>query len=249
MRTDCLAVLLLLLVGLSLSATPIETRTFDQPLTPTNSATPNAGASILFLLSASPTSMSIFQGYSGWSTINVATLPGAVGDVSLVTSAPASLMATLSSATVSLPSSPATSILTVTIGATTPPGTYFVIVDGNSGGSLHTLNISVTVLSSAAPSFGVSAVPASLTISAGTNSSFIVSLDSINGFTGDVKLTATVSPNGPSTSLNPTDVTISSASPPGTFTVKIVARSTTPPGTYVAKMIATSGRISHYTSV
>src|SRR2546428_7393424 len=100
---------LMLVVLLVLSA-PVVTRQFTKIPSANISVGPNSAA-ILFLLSSAPTSLSIVQGYSGWSTVEVLTLPGQVGNVSLVAKAPVGVTATLNTTTVSLPPSPATVIL------------------------------------------------------------------------------------------------------------------------------------------
>jgi uncharacterized membrane protein len=233
---------IVLLAGLSLLATTLGAHQTGQSQITTASYSSNADP-ILFLLSASPTSMSIIQGYSGWSTVDVSTLPGQSGSVNLNALASAGLTATLNTTTVSLPPSPATAILSLAVNSSTPPGVYTVVVNGTSGTSSHAVAITVTVLPAAAPSFNLISGPESLTIPAGTNGTDAVAVNSLNGFTGDVKLTATVSPAGPTATITPADITVPSN---GTVysTMMISTTPNTSGGNYTVIVQGSNGTIS-----
>jgi uncharacterized membrane protein len=233
--------LLIILTGLSLLTNPVAVhRTAQtQPTPPTSGSNPDP---ILFLLSAFPTTLSIVQGYSGWTTIDVTTLPGQSGSVNLAMKAAPGLTATLNTTTVSLPPLTATAILSVAVDRGTVPGVYSVIVNGTSGGSSHALGVSVTVLPTASPSFSLVAGPSSLSISPGDNGTSIVTATSLNGFAGDVKLSATVSPTGPTTDVVPADALVPSN---GTAysTMKIITTPTTPSGNYAIMVQGSNGTL------
>src|SRR5206468_6057735 len=83
---------------------------------------------------------------------------------------------------------------------------YTVTVAGNSGSISHSTIVHVSVRLS--PDFSVAANPSSITISQSSSGTSNLTLTSMNGFSGIVNLSATVSPSGPKTSSSPTSVTL-----------------------------------------
>jgi hypothetical protein len=98
-----------------------------------------------FTLTASPTSISILQGASGTSSIQVNSLGGFSGTVALTASAPAGVTTTLSPTSIT---SSGTSTLTIGTTSSTAPGTYTVTVTGTSGSLTHSATVTVTVVQS-----------------------------------------------------------------------------------------------------
>ncbi len=92
--------------------------------------------------------------------------------------------------------------------------------------------------------FSISANPASLAIAQGSSKTSTISTAVTSGSAGTVNLTASVSPSGPTASLNPTSVTAGNSS---TLTVNVGA--TVPTGTYTVTVTGTEGTVSHSTSV
>src|SRR5204863_8069506 len=96
--------------------------------------------------------------------------------------------------------------------------------------------------------------PWSLTMIAGETPSAGISLLSIGGFSGTIRLNASVSPtqpNGPSVSVNPAVVQLPQNGiifPPES-TLTISTTTLTPPGNYSVSVGGSSGRLSHFGTV
>jgi uncharacterized protein YfaP (DUF2135 family) len=98
-----------------------------------------------FSLSSSVSSMTVSQGSTGSATIT-STLSGSFNS-SIALSAsglPAGATATFSPSSIAAPGSDS-SILTISVGASTPVGTYAVTVSGSGGGQTHTTSLNLTV--------------------------------------------------------------------------------------------------------
>jgi hypothetical protein len=190
-----------------------------------------------FGLTANPTSISGTTGSPGLSTITVASLNGFTGTVILgVTTTSPSLTCLLSSTTISGGSG--RSNLSC---ASNVAGGYVANVTGTSGSLSHSATVTYQI--TAAPDFSVSANPNSVTIVQGSSGTSIITLTSLNGFSGTVTLSASVSPLGPSTNLNPGTVTLASNGV-GSSTLNVTSVSAAP-GTYKVNVTATSGSLSH----
>src|SRR5437016_1678792 len=192
-----------------------------------------------FSIVPNPSSLTMGQSSSTTSIITVSSENGFTGTITLGASVSptgpgASLMPT--SVPVS-PGSPATSTLTVSTGASTPSGTYTVTVNGASGSTTNMTTVSVTVT---IPDFSMSSSPSSLGVVQGSSSnSSTITLASLNGFSGTITLTSTVSQAGLNISFNPSSVTLSSGGS-GT-SIMNVSTSTTPPGFYTVTINGVSG--------
>jgi hypothetical protein len=122
-----------------------------------------------------------------------------------------------------------------------PPGYYMLFVLNSAG----TPSLATFVqLTQAPPDFSVSATPSSRTIVQGSSTTYSVSVTALNGFNGNVGLSASGLPAGASASFSPT--TISSA---GSSTLTINTAPTTPAGSYPIIITATSGSLTHTTSI
>lgn len=94
--------------------------------------------------------------------------------------------------------------------------------------------------------FGISALPASRTVTAGSPASYTVSVTALNGFTGSVTLTCNGAslPSGATCDFVPSSVT------PGTpSTLTINTDTTTPAATSSVTVTGTAGLLTHNTSV
>jgi len=194
-----------------------------------------------FTISANPTSLTIPTGGSKSSTITLKSL-GLKGNIALAASvSDPSLTATLSAATLSFtPGQSKSATLTVT---SKTPGTYTVTVTATSGLIVHSLTIPVAI-----SDFSVSASPNSITVTRGTTITSTISLSSLYGFTGTVKLTSAVSPTGPNATLSSTCAALTSGQIK-TITLTITSTTTTPIGTYIVTVTGTSGGIVHKTTI
>ncbi len=92
--------------------------------------------------------------------------------------------------------------------------------------------------------FSISANPTSLSIAQGSSGTSTISTAVTSGSAGTVNLSASVSPSGPTASLNPTSVTAGNSS---TLTVSVGSSVAT--GTYTVTVTGTEGSVSHSTSV
>src|SRR5262249_16590611 len=79
--------------------------------------------------------------------------------------------------------------------------------------------------SSASPDFSLSSTPSSQTVTAGSNTTYSVSIAGTNGFSGRIALTVTSLPTGVTASFSPAAVTNS-----GSATLNIITSNTLAPG-------------------
>ncbi len=98
--------------------------------------------------------------------------------------------------------------------------------------------------------FAVAAAPSSQTVTAGSGTSYSVTLTPLGGFTGTVSLTASGLPSGASASFNHGSVNLSAISACSTnVTLNVSTSSTTPAGTYTLTVSGTSGSVTQSTTV
>src|SRR5438105_2558225 len=169
-----------------------------------------------FTVTASPTTVSVAVGSPGTSTITVAATNGFTGTVGLTdTVSPSTgLTCTLSptSVTLSTTTSSGTSVLSCTASTT---GSFTVTVPRTSASLSHSATVSYSV--TAAPDFTVTASPITVPVVVGSAGTSAVSVNAINGFTGTVTLSDTVSPSaGLTCSLSPPSVALHSTTTSGT---------------------------------
>ena len=110
----------------------------------------------------------------------------------------------------------------------------------------------------ALPNFTINPSQTSLTVAQDSSGTISIALTSVNGFSGTINLSATVSRSGPQASINPASVTLTSGgSASSTLTVSTAAStsgyySTPTPvsqGNYLVNVTASSGSLSHSTPV
>lgn len=97
----------------------------------------------------------------------------------------------------------------------------------------------------APPDFGGGITPVSQTIVPGTSGNYTGQVTALNGFTGNVALSASGMPTGVTASFNPATVTGGS----GSYTMTVSVASTVPIGTYSITVTGTSGTLVHSTSI
>jgi uncharacterized membrane protein len=184
-----------------------------------------------FTVAASPASATILQGETTSYPVSVGVLNGFTGSIALtVTGYPSGATVSYSPSSVAAPGN---STLTVKAGSTTPGGTYTLTVTGTSSTKVvRTSKVTLTVL---ARDFAVSASPTSATVQQGQSAVYPVAVDVLNGFTGNISLTATGYPSGATVSYLP-----SSVAAPGSSTLTVTTASTTAVGTYTLTVTGTS---------
>ena len=198
-----------------------------------------------FTLSASPSSVTITQGGAGGtSTISVTDLGGFTGSVTLAASGlPSGVTAVFGTNPTT-----STSVLTLTASATATTGTATVTITGTSGSLNATTTVSLTVNAAGTPNFTISASPASLTITQGSNGTSTITITSQNSFSSATTLTATGLPSGVTAAFSTNPVT-----PPANgsvnSTLTLTASATATTGTATVTVTGTSGSLNHSTNI
>jgi hypothetical protein len=196
-----------------------------------------------FSLSATPGSASIAPGQSPTSQIGASTSNGYSGTINLavLSGCPANATCSLNPASIQVG---ATSTLTVATTASTPNGTYSVVVKGTDSANLsltHTTTFTVTVTTA---DFGMSASPSSFSIPQGGTGTSTIGVSSIGGFASSVGVAVTACPLSLTCSLSRSSV------PPGQSSVLTVKASANAPfATYPVTVTGTSGSLTHSVTV
>jgi subtilase family serine protease len=201
-------------------------------------------ASPSFTLSDSPTSLTVTQGSSGTSTITVHDAGGFTGSVTLAASG---LPSGVTAAFGTNPTT-GTSVLTLTASATATTGAATVTITGTSGSLTATTTIALTVNSSATPNFTVSASPASLTITQGSNGASTITITSTGGFSSATTLSASGLPSGVTAAFSTNPVT-PVANGSATSTLTLTASTSATVGAATVTITGTSGSTSHSTTI
>ena len=194
-----------------------------------------------FSLAASPASRTITAGGSTTYTATITPSGGFTGNVALsVSGLPVGAGGTFSPASVS-GSGPST--LTIATSATsTPAGTYTLTITGASGSLASSATVTLIVNTPVNPDFSLAASPASQTVTAGSGTSYTVTVGALNGFSGSVALGTGSLPAGVTATFNPASVTGS-----GNSTLTVSTSATAASGTIT--ITGTNGSLSHSTSV
>jgi subtilase family serine protease len=191
-----------------------------------------------FTLAATPTAVTIVQGQNGASAIAIVPQGGFNGPVNL------SIPNLPSDVTAEFNPNPAnsTSTLTLTVGAAAAPGTVSLTISGTSGTLTNTTTLSLTVIQ-ANQNFTLSATPNSVAIVQGVGSgNSTISITPVNGFSGNVTLSASGLPKGVTAYFNGNPATSSSVV---TFSASQTAKS----GTATVTITGTSGTLSATTTI
>jgi uncharacterized membrane protein len=196
-----------------------------------------------FSVNISPASANLAKGGNTSVTANIAAQGGFSGTVQLaLTGAPTGVTASLSSTSVNSSGNPT---ISVTASSSATAGTYTITLWAASGSLSHSANFSLAVgNSSGNPDFSISATPASQTVGIGQSTSFSVSVAALNGFTGNVSLTASGLPSGMQAGFVPASISTS-----GTAILNISTTNSVAAGTYTLTIGGTNGTTSHSTTV
>ena len=207
----------------------------------------NAAPAPDFSIAASPGSQAVVQSNGTNYTAAVTPSGGFSSNVSLsVTSAlPAGVNVTLSPNAITGGSGGST--MSVTTTASTPVGSYALMITGTSGALSHSATVTLIVNAASSPNFSMSASPSSRTITRGSQTSYTATVTPSGGFTGNVSLGVSGLPSGASATFSPTSVTITSGA--GNSTLNVTTNSSTPAGTYMLTISGTNGALNHSTTV
>jgi subtilase family serine protease len=202
------------------------------------SATPS------FMLSASPSSLSITQGSSGTSTITVTDAGGFTGSVTLAASG---LPSGVTAAFGTNPTS-GSSVLTLTASSTATTGTSTVTITGTSGSLTATTTVALTVSATATPNFTIAASPASVTVTQGAGGTSTITITSTGGFNSATTLSASGLPTGVTAAFSTNPVT-PAANGSATSTLTLTASSSATVGAATVTITGTSGSLTHSTTI
>ena len=205
-------------------------------------------------VSSSPSSLTIPQSSNANSTVSITSLNNFAGSVTLSSSpsSPTGLMTSSFSVNpVVVPAGGmAKSNFTISVPTGTSPGSYSLTVTGSNTTTSRSTSVSVTVV---APDFTIISSPSSLNIPQGSFGTATITLTSLNGFSGTVSLTSTLSSSGPQVTFSPASVAL----PSGGSISSILSVSTassgaysTPvsQGSYTLTVTGTSGSLMHSTT-
>jgi serine protease AprX len=201
-------------------------------------APPQAG----FDLTASPSSQTVTAGLATGYTVNVTRTGGFSGEVSLsIAGLPSGAIGTF--APNPIPSSAASSVLTVTTSTTTPGGSSPLNIGGTSPGVTGGSTSAMLVVNAPAGSgFTLSATPSGQQVTRGASTSYTINIVRDAGFTGAVTLSVIGLPDGATATFdfNPAQGASS--------TLSVTTSSTTPTGGFLLTIGGSSGSLTGSTS-
>jgi len=197
-----------------------------------------------FSISTNPSFLSIPQGGSENSTIQLTSLDKFSGAIAL--SAQSNLSTKLTPSIVTLVSDGSgNATLTVQVPLNITPGNYYVNIVASSGAIVRYgfVNIIVT-----GPDFSILANPSFLTVSQGQVVNSTITLTSIDNFNGPVTVSAFTYIPRISVVPNSTILTLASNSSK-TTSLQLSIPANTPPGFYYIQISATGGGLNRYTTI
>jgi hypothetical protein len=148
-----------------------------------------------FVLTISPSSITVPQGMNATSTVTILSIQGFTGTVALTAQVTSGIAVTFNPIGISVSAGgTATSIALVHAAKNASLGTYNIIITGTGVAGRKVLSSSapLTATVSSQADFGIYAYPNSIIVVAGFANSTSIVLASNNGFTGSVTLFATV---------------------------------------------------------
>ncbi len=219
--------------------------------------TSSPASSADFSMAVSPSIVPINPGF--WGLLSAVSVGGSgfTGDVSLSAAAPAGFTGSvsISPSTMGLVDGSCyyacVSDLDISSTDSIPVGYYNITITGTSGSLTHstTMTLIVTIEDFSVMAGSGCGVQCFLTVSQGSAGTFPIQLKSINGFSGNVSLSDSVSyPPTLSASLNPATVSLSSGGS-AISTLTVTVSDSTPPGSYPIEITGSSGLLWHGTSL
>ena len=221
--------------------------TYHSPLYMTGKFIVKASTTPDFTITANPMAIGpLNTRVSGTSTITVAATNGFSGTVTLSAAPTSGLNASILPS--AIPGGSGTATLSVN---STKAGNYSVTVTGTGSPGSHPATVTVTVVM---PDFKITLSSSSLTVAPGSSGTVTVTLNSLNGFSGTVSLTSTLSPSGLQVTFSPASAAVPSGSSISS-TLSVSAASSgaysTPvsQGSYTITVTGTSGSLAHSTTL
>lgn len=142
-------------------------------------------------------------------------------------------------------SSPPNSTLTLAASGSAANGIYAATISGTGSGITRTAPVTLVITNLAVPGFSISATPSSQNIVIGGNTSYSVTVGSLNGFSGTVALSVSGLPAHVSGSFSPATITGGG----GSSTLSITTATNTPEGDYPLTITGVSGALTNTTTV
>ncbi len=203
-----------------------------------------------FLLTVNPSTLSLEQNASLTSTVNVISVRGFSGTVSLsLFFTDSKLPASLSPGSVNVPVN-GTAKSTVTVTATNTIGSFNVVIVGiaSSHGKTNYASTELSVQVVSNQDFTITSSPSSIVNTFGSSNTTTITVTSLNGYTGTVSLTVTA-PFGYITVMGSENPLILSAGGTASSALNITTSLSTNPGTYNITVTGTAGSRTHSTVI
>jgi subtilase family serine protease len=196
-----------------------------------------------FSLSGSPNSVTVAQGASGTSTITSAVTGGFDSAITLTaTGQPKDVTVGFSPSSIT---GAGTSTLTMTVGATTNPGTYRITVTGTSGSATTFTTVLLTVTGTAV-TFTMSASPTQLNLTQGSSGTSTITTTVSGGFDSKISLTVSGGGNSQTVTISPSSIPAPGA---GTATLSVKVGNNAAPGKHTITITGIGGAQRKTTTV
>jgi len=196
-----------------------------------------------FSLSASPASVTVAQGGSGTSTITSSVTGGFNAAVSLTASGqPTGVTVGFKPTSIT---GNGTSAMTMTVAASTVPGTYSITVTGTSGSTTETTTVSLTV-TGPNPNFTIGASPATISVARGSSGTTTITTTISGGFNAAIALSNGLLGSSLSVTFSPSTIAAPGA---GTSRVTIKAGRAATLGNHAITVTGKGGGLTHSTTI
>ncbi|HZY93967.1 MAG TPA: hypothetical protein VFE98_03790 [Candidatus Bathyarchaeia archaeon] len=203
-----------------------------------------------FVIAASPSVLTVGQGYAANSTVTVTSLNGYSGTVTVSVYYPGGKLSTVFNPTkITVPrDGVAKSTLTITVPLTATIGNYTLLVIGSAQRKTAYAASPIIVHVTSNKDFAIASQLANVLNLQGTANTVNIMLTSVNGYNGTINLQATV-PFGYITVTGAQNSLALLSGQTVTSTLTISTTTQTLPGTYLITVTGTSGGVSHSTTI
>ena len=197
-----------------------------------------------FILSASPSSVSVVQGNNGSSTVTATVSGGFNSAINVSYSGqPSGVTLGFNPTSFNAPGSGSSSVI-LSVAANVATGTYPITITGMGGGITQTTTINLTVTGPA--NFTISASPTAVSVAQGSHGTSTITTAISGSFSSAIGLSASGQPTGVTASFSKTSI---AAPGSGTSTLTLTVGTTAVAGTYPITITGTGGGITHTTAV
>jgi uncharacterized membrane protein len=199
-----------------------------------------------FTVSGTPSSQYVVPGGSVTYTVDLESIKGFKGKVTLsILSPPSGATVTLGTKSFDLKDGDIVNTsLKVTAGGAMALGDYVLRVVANNTTLYHSTDLGLKVVNTIPADFNISATPSSIMANAYKGYDFNVKLGSLNSFAGAVDLTVEGVPTGVKATFNASKVNVPSGGSP-TAKLTLTPNATTPVGSYFLNIVGQNGTKVH----